>query len=290
MQIKDSRTLITGASSGIGKDLAIGLGREGARLALAARRLPELQQTAELVVASGGPRPIVIPADLSVPGEAARLASKTTELLGGIDILVNNAASYTHGPVWSLGDSEQARALMETNYWSAVALLEAVIPDLMAKRSGLVVTISSVALSTNWPRTGHYASSKAALAVIAETLCMELEGSGVRVLHAVPGPVRTPMHEAASSGVPGITRMMRLSPLGTTEVLVTKIVRAIERDKSRVVYPGFNNVPLHFPRSTVRLLSRIARRAVPRDDLHRVELRSAEGSRKARKPKSVASR
>lgn len=267
MDVASKRILLTGASSGVGRELAIELGRAGAVLAIASRRGKQLAETASEVVAAGGVEPAVITADLSVRGEARRLGTEALRRLGQLDVVVNNAAMHTAGSQWALSDGDDARELWETNYWSPLALAGILIPAMLERRSGLVVNISSVVQVTTWPQIGHYASSKAAASIASETLRMELQSSGMRVLHVVPGPVKTKMYEDTKQ-IPGIKRMTSLSPLGDPAVLSRRIVRAIERDKDRVVYPSANNVPLHFPRSAQRLLARLAKRSVDTSELH----------------------
>src|SRR5690242_505739 len=117
-ELSGSRALVTGASSGIGRAIARALAEKGVTLAIAARREAALASLAGEIEAAGHPRPTVLTADLSRPGEAARLAARATEALGGVDLLVNNAGVGISGGQLTVGDDPDARALFETNFWS----------------------------------------------------------------------------------------------------------------------------------------------------------------------------
>src|SRR5438046_10485276 len=107
-RLQDSGVLVTGASSGIGRELALELGRRGARVAIAARRKERLDEVAEAVAAAGGVRPSVHVADLSERGAAASLAAEAEQALGAVDVLVNNAGGGVGGSQWRVGDRDEA--------------------------------------------------------------------------------------------------------------------------------------------------------------------------------------
>lgn len=239
MRLQDKTALVTGASSGIGRETAKALAAEGAMLAVSGRRPEPLEALAEEVVSAGGRRPIVLIADLSLPGAAAMLANDATASLGSIDILVNNAAIEGNGS-YAAADPEEARKLFETNYWSPMALAQAVIPQMSARGSGTIVNVSSLGAITPIPDTGHYPSSKSALAVATESLRSELAGSGVHVVLVYPGLVETPMLRAFRErpGLPaGTRRSLRRMPIGRPQKLAGLIVSAIRRQRKTVVYP-----------------------------------------------------
>src|SRR5437763_6917676 len=122
IELAGKRALVTGASSGIGRGLAKALAAEGVRLAVSARRADALASLADEIEGAGGARPVVLPADLSQRGQAAALAARAAEGLGQVDILVNNAGVGIGGAQHLVGADEMARELVETNYWSALAL------------------------------------------------------------------------------------------------------------------------------------------------------------------------
>jgi uncharacterized protein len=231
-----SPVLLTGASTGIGRAAAIALAGRGARLAVAARTERALDSLADEIAAIGGPRPAIIPVDLSVRGAAAAVASRAMDALGRVDVLINNAGGGVGGSQWAVADGDPAREAFEINLWSPLALIGALAPHMRERTSGVIVNVTSAAQSATWPCFGTYAASKAALALTTETLRMELHRSGVNVIEVIPGPVATAV-QGETRLIPGIDRMLRPLGLGTPERAAALIVDAIERGRERVVYP-----------------------------------------------------
>jgi short-subunit dehydrogenase len=236
VRIRDSRILVTGASSGIGRELARELSARGATLAISARRRALLEELAEQIRGSGGVAPAVLDADLSRPGAAKALAAEAAEALGHVDVLVNNAGGGVGGRIATVGDRDEAREAFEINYWSPLALINALAPAMAERGRGAVVNVTSMAQVSTWPGFGAYAATKAALAVATETLAMELADSGVHVMEVIPGPVDTAV-QGETRLAPGIERMLDRTPLGDPAVLASLIARALERGTSRVIYP-----------------------------------------------------
>lgn len=236
LKLNGKKVLVTGASSGIGWATARALGKKGAVLAISGRRAEALEKLTRQIVADGGVQPIVLVADLSEPGEAAKLGQRATAALGGVDVLVNNAGVGMAASQWVGGDRPEARALFETNYWSALALIRELVPAMRERRTGSVVNVSSVGAILPFVLTGHYGSSKAALVIASDALRMELRGSGVDVLSVLPGPVETAML-AEAKAIEGIDHALTFTKPGNTETLAALIVRAIERGDREIVYP-----------------------------------------------------
>lgn len=228
--------LLTGASSGIGRALALELASHHVRLAVSARRAPLLEDLADDIVHRGGTRPEILPADLSQRGQATALAHHALDRLGRVDILVSNAGMGLAVPQWAGADHEAHREAFETNLWSPLALIAALVPQMRSRRSGVVVTVTSLGKFVPVPLIGHYSATKAALAAATDTLRMELRGSGVGVLEIVPGLIKTPMLEEFRR-VPGAERGIRRAPKGSPEALARLAVRALAAGRPRVVYP-----------------------------------------------------
>jgi uncharacterized protein len=237
--VKGRRVLLTGASSGIGREAAKMLGAAGAHLALVARRADRLEELARELAASGAPAPVVLPADLSESGVAAALAKRAEEQLGGVDVLVNNAGASMQGLTWVAGDRPEARTVFETNLWSPLALVAAVAPEMVNRGEGVIVNTGSMAQVSPFPHLGHYSASRAAVASITQTMQLELGPRGVRVVELALGPVDT-----AGSRV---NRTLRGGPewldgrpgLGKVEEAAKALVRAVEGPAEGVVfYPG----------------------------------------------------
>ena len=257
MQLDGSRVLLTGASSGIGRELARVLSARGAKLVLSARRQDLLDRVADELDERAG----VVTADLSVRGEAARLAAAAQERLGGVDVLMNNAGGGVGGSVWSVGDRDEGREAFEVNFWSPLALISALLPAMRERGRGAIVNVTSGARAMTWPGFGMYASTKAALGLATETLQLELLESPVEVIEAVPGPVDTAV-QGETRLIPGIERLIDRMPLGDAAVMARRIARALERGDSRVVYPRGAAFPLALPGVARRFVRRqVARTA-----------------------------
>ena len=236
MEIAGKRALVTGASSGIGRCVAVELARRGATVAVAARRAGLLEQLADEIEGAGGSRPAVLVADLAQRGAAAELAASAVDALGAVDLVVNKAGGAICAYQAAAANGDEARSVFELNVWSPVALVAALVPAMRERRTGAVVNVTSLMQVMNWPALGCYTASKAALSALSETLRLELRGSGVHVLEVIPGPVATPM-QAEAMLVPGLARASRGVRVGSPEALARAVVRALRRERGRVVYP-----------------------------------------------------
>ncbi|MEA2684554.1 MAG: hypothetical protein QOK05_2882 [Chloroflexota bacterium] len=257
--LKGRGVLLTGASSGIGRALALELARRGVRLALVARREQLLEELAEEVVKLGSERPRVLVADLSVRGAAADVARRALTALEQIDVLVNNAGGGVGGSQWTVGDRDEAREAFEVNVWSPLALTAAIVPGMLERGSGTVVNVTSLAKVMTWAGMGHYAATKAAISVATETLQLELGGSGVRVLEVLPGPVDTAV-QAESRLAPGFAELTARTPMGDAAVLARMIARALENGRARIIYPRLLAATYHLPGLARTITRRHARR------------------------------
>jgi short-subunit dehydrogenase len=261
---KGKTALLTGASSGIGRALAKELARAGVRLAVSARRAEQLASLADEIERDGGARPVVLPADLSKRGQARDLAARAVSSLGRVDVLINNAGVGIGGAQHVIGDDEMARDMFETNYWSALALIAALVPAMRERGQGAVINVESMGAVLPMPLAGHYASTKAALSLCSETLRLEMHGSGVHVFSVLPGPVETGML-AEYREVPGGDKLLAKSPIGNAAVLARKIVRGLVRGQRALVYPSSLAIARHLPTMARRLSSAVATGTV---DIH----------------------
>jgi len=260
MVLEGKRALITGASVGIGRDLAKALAGRGVAVAVAARRIGALEELAAEIVAAGHPRPAVLAVDLGKRGAAADLAARAAAALGAIDILINNAGANVLGSQFGAGDSDAMRELFELNYWSPLALIQALVPAMRQRKDGAVVNVTSLAGIAPWVFTGHYSSTKAALSLASETLRLELNGSGVHVLELMAGPTETALLAGARQNVPGAGRAMALGPTGTTEELSRLVIRALERRRKTLIYPRTLRLTPVFPAPSRWFMSLLQRK------------------------------
>jgi short-subunit dehydrogenase len=197
MYFRDLRIWITGASSGIGEALAHAFYQAGAVLILSARREDELKR---VQAACGGEKvTCVLPMDVT---DAAALPEKTAAALafaGGVDILVLNAG-ITQRSRTRETDESVYRRLMEVNFFASEALARAVLPSMLAQKSGHIVVISSVAGKIGVPMRSGYSASKFALHGFFEALRAEEERNGIHVTMVCPGYIQTDISLSALRG------------------------------------------------------------------------------------------
>ena len=181
---------ITGASSGIGEALAHAFHGEGAHVILSARREGELARVAADCHGRGGGETMALPLDLARPDSLADAAGHALDRFGHIDVLVNNAGLAHRGLV---ADTEMPvyRELFETNVFGPLALTKLVLPSMMARASGRIVVISSVAGRYSSPMRSGYNAAKRALHGLYDSLRAELWPHGVGVTLIVLGAART---------------------------------------------------------------------------------------------------
>jgi short-subunit dehydrogenase len=260
LELDGARVLLTGASSGIGRELALQLAQEGAALVVAARREDLLVTLCDAIAAAGHPRPLAINADLSVPGAAATLAAATLDHFGNeIDVAINNAGASLVGAQSRCGDGQPARALYEVNLWSPLAISAALIPTMLTAEKGTIVNVTSTVQSVPLPLLGYYGSSKSALAQATRSLRLELDGTRVRVVEVVPGSTDTSLRDIDE--LPWKTTPPKMLPPVSPRSSAAAIVRGLKRGSDRIVYPCYSVVPLEFS-AFGRLVARIGGRRV----------------------------
>lgn len=184
--------MITGASSGIGEHLAVHLARTGAKLALLARREPELQRVAQRVREAGG-QPLPLVHDVSDHAAVAATHEQVIARQGPVDVAFLNAGV---GATTSFKrfDAAQIRRIFEINVFGACYWIEALLPGMIERDRGTLVGMSSLAGLRGLPGTGAYSASKAALSSLLESLRVEAPDT-IQVTIVEPGFVRSPMTE-----------------------------------------------------------------------------------------------
>jgi short-subunit dehydrogenase len=260
MDLHGKQIVLTGASSGIGRALAVALAEEGAILVLAARRRALLDDLAEEVEAAGHQRPIVVDTDLSTAGAAESLGQHALSVLDGtVDVLINNAGASVTGHQSLIGDSAQARNLFEVNVWSPLALTATLLPSMMAAGSGVIVNVTSTVQAVPLPLLGYYGASKAALAQATKSLRLELAETPIRVLEVVPGSTDTALRDIDE--LPWKSAPPKTMPPVSPKSTAAAVVRALQRGAARVVYPSYSLLPLELP-AVGRLVAAIGGRRV----------------------------
>lgn len=199
--------LVTGASRGIGAELARRLVADGARVALVARGREALATLAREL----GDAAIPVPCDVGDADAVTRATARVAELAGGSpDILVNNAGVFAIAPAHETSVDDFRRTL-DVNLVAPFALARAFLPAMRARRSGHLITVGSIADRTTFPGNSAYAASKHGLRALHEVLRAELRGTGVRATLVSPGPVDTELWDPIDpDSRPGFTPRARM--------------------------------------------------------------------------------
>jgi short-subunit dehydrogenase len=181
--------IVTGASSGIGKAIALDLARRGTTVVAAARRKDLLEEVAE-ACRRGAPESSAAVVDVSDRAAVEQLCKDTLERHGKVDVLVNNAGIplRIHATRLTVEDVERVMAI---NFFGAVYATMALLPSMLERRSGHIVNIGSVAGRVGSPRESAYAASKYAMTGWSEVLASDLSDTGVKVHLIVPGAIDT---------------------------------------------------------------------------------------------------
>ncbi len=222
-RIRGKVAIVTGATGGIGTEIARSLARHGARLVLSGRNSAALATLAAELQRSGA-EAVSIASDVTDPAAVERLVAEATAALGGIDIIVCNAGIYVRGAVKDL-PLESIRQCMETNYYGAVHLIRAVLPGMLARGSGHIVAVSSVDGKKGLIPDAAYAASKYALTGFMDVLRQELHGTGVYASTIFPERVDTPMIDNLT-----LPLMSRRLPPSAVAGAVIKAIRQRRRE------------------------------------------------------------
>lgn len=182
--------LVTGASAGIGRALAVDLAEGGCHLILTARRRDRLEDLRRELTSAHKVRVEIFPADLAMPGGATRLANDVQRAGLHVDLLINNAGIGVAGP-FSTTPWDRDYEMVQLNVVSAVELTKRVLPGMLERRAGHVVFIGSVVGYMPVPLLAHYAATKAFVRSFAEALAFETRGTGVHVTLVSPGSTAT---------------------------------------------------------------------------------------------------
>ena len=244
---------ITGASSGIGRELALQLARRGDSVAVSARRADELRKLA----AEAGPgRVLPYPVDVGDAAAMARAADEIEAALGPLSLAVFNAG--THAPVEiERFSAAPFRHLMEINYMGAVNGLAAVVPRFVARRAGHVAVVSSVAGYRGLPSASAYGPTKAALINLCESLKPDLDRYGVRISLINPGFVRTPLTDLNPFPMPFLME---------ADAAARRIVAGLDKGAFEITFPRRFTFMLKLARILpYALYFRLVKRATRRD-------------------------
>jgi NAD(P)-dependent dehydrogenase (short-subunit alcohol dehydrogenase family) len=212
-----STALVTGATAGIGRAVALELAREGAEVIVHGRNAERGAKTVNDIENAGG-KARFIAADLSDADDVRRLAAEA----GQVDVLVNNAGVYNFAPTFDTDDAD-LDFHFDTNVRAPYILVQQLVPGMIERGHGSVVNISTIAASTPAAGAGIYGASKAALDLLTKLWADEFGVSGVRVNAVAPGPVETEGTAELGDLIEGLGRTTALQRLGEPE----EIARAV---------------------------------------------------------------
>jgi short-subunit dehydrogenase len=254
--LANARVLLTGASSGIGRELALALARRGARLLFSARRGELLASLAE-ECRQLGTQAEFLAGDVTDGGFRAALIDRAGISFSGLDVLVNNAGVSAHG-LFAGSDEATLRQIMEVNFFAPVELTRIALPLLRSGRKPAIVNIGSILGHRGVPFNGEYVASKFALRGWTEALRAELAGDGIDVLLISPGTTETEFfdHLIASRGKLPWGKSGAISAAAVAE----QTVRALERRRHEI-FPNWRGHALVLAN---RLFPRLVDRAITR--------------------------
>lgn len=190
--------IITGASSGIGKALAVEAAAQGDSIVLAARTPADLNAVQAEIVAAGG-SVLDVPTDVTDRAQVDLMVQAAVERFGRIDVLINNAGVATYGLAVE-SDIADLRRAMEVNYFGALNCIQAVVPTMQAQGGGRIVNISGAGGKRALPLIGGYAASKFAISALTDALRVELARANIGVTLVYPPLTKTPLADHALAG------------------------------------------------------------------------------------------
>lgn len=206
--------MVTGGTSGIGRETALAFAREGAKVAVSGRREQEGNDTVRLIREAGG-EGLFIKADVAVEAEVRALVEQTVAALGGLDCVFNNAGiEQAPGPI---GEQDEATydKIMDINVKGVWLCMKYQLPALFQRGGGAIVNNSSIAGLIGFPGVPIYTASKHAVVGLTRALALEHAKSGVRINAVCPGAVDTDMFERFASSNPGVReQILAMHPMG----------------------------------------------------------------------------
>lgn len=264
--LRNRVVVITGGSSGIGRDAALRFARHGAHVVVGARRRELLEEVRAEIEASGA-KALAVVTNVADRSQVQRLLDATLEHFGRVDVWVNNAG---YGMVAWVEQTtpEEMRALWEVNYMGVLHGCQVALQQMRRQESGHIINVSSLAGRFALPLNSAYAATKHAVNALSQSLGMELHGTGIYVSVIMPGLTDTPFFEATVNKVPGCgRRIVKAAPVG---VVGQAIVRCAMRPREQVVLAPMGRWSLLLAEAIPPIFRAVARRYL--------EVRTEQGS------------
>ena len=227
MNWKGRTIFLTGASSGIGEGLAVALAKRRAILGLVARRREMLEELADRCEKAGGTAR-AFAADVTDAAAIAEAASSFRQEFGHIDIMIANAGIGGNDDKTRGYDPEAVKKVVDINLLGAVNAVHAVVPDMIERRSGQLVAISSLAGFRGLPKSAAYSASKAGMTAFFESVRLDVTDKGVSVTIIQPGFIRTPLTSSRANKMPFLMEL---------DDAIPHFIAAIEKRKRFAAFP-----------------------------------------------------
>ena len=245
----DKVVIVTGASSGIGRATSLALAQQGACVALAARREEVLRDLAAEIEAQGG-QAITLQTDVTQRDQVEGMVRDVLAHWGRVDILVSNAGEYIRAPIVELDPADLQRSL-DVNFFGGVYCIKAVLPHMLAQKSGHILVVTSMDGKIGLPPDAPYVSAKFALTGFCEVLRQEVSDHGIAVTNVLPGRVDTVMIEHL--------RFSWISPKISPEYVARSILSAIRNKTPVVILPPQAKLLYYINVFAPRLSDRLSR-------------------------------
>jgi short-subunit dehydrogenase len=255
---EEPRVVVTGASSGIGEATAYRFAKAKARLGLIARRADRLSKVADRVRELGGEARIAV-ADVADEASTRSALSKLLSELSGIDVLVNNAGFGLYAPLQT-AKREDVERVFAVNTFGALSCIQAVLPEMRRKGSGLIVNVSSIVGKRALPMTGAYAATKYALQGLSDALRVELAGTGVLVSVVCPGYTATEFSDSVIRY--GSARSRPRGGVMSSEEVADVIFDCARKPKREIVLTGRGRLVVFLQRVSPAIADWVIGRAV----------------------------
>jgi short-subunit dehydrogenase len=249
-RIEGSRALITGASSGIGRALAIELARHGAHVVLLARRQALLDEVADQIRRFGS-QVAIVAGDVTDPAVRQAALHATSNSLGGLDMLINNAGVTAHG-LFESAAPDRLRHIMELNFFAAAELIRITLPVLKKGNHPIVVNMGSILGHRAIPYNSEYCASKFALRGLSESLRAELSKHGIDLLVVSPGTTDTEFFHHALERREALPWTARSGASASQVAKAT--LRAIRRGRHEIIPHAAGRVLVYLNRVAPRLV------------------------------------
>lgn len=231
MMFRDKVVVITGASSGIGAQMAEQLGRNGARVVLLGRSSQRLQQIKDKI----GSQALALQLDVTNSEQVDAVMSHIQDRFSKIDVLINNAG-FARFESFEQADLNQFETMMDVNYLGVVRCTKAVLPAMLSKKQGHIINIASLAGKVGSAKSTGYSASKHAVLGLTNSLRQELAGSGIHISAVNPGPIDTPFFDQADPTGEYLANMPKWFIL-QPEYVAAKVLDLISKPRPEINLP-----------------------------------------------------